>query len=728
MHPLASLRSSRHLSPRFSPHLSPSLHAPAQLLRLTPLALLLAGIHGGAAFAQSGESTPTLPQVSVEAQAERADGPVQGYRATRSATFTKTDTPLKDVPASVQVVPAELMRDQAMSSLGDVLRYVPGTLMGQGEGNRDQPVLRGINTTSDFFVDGVRDDAMYQRDLYNLERVEVLKGPGGMAFGRGGAGGVINRVTKRADFQAHSDLNLSLGSEGQKRGSFDVGGRINEAASWRVTGMGEDSDSFRDFFTLKRQAINPTVTLAPSADTLLTLGYEYLNDERLADRGIPSQNGRPYATSRGQFFGSVEQNVSKNTVNGVYAILEHRLGDGLQFRNNFRVTQYEKFYQNVLPNSAVNGAGNLTLSAYNQGIERTNFFNQSDLIARFSAGGFDHTLLTGIEIGRQESDSYRNTGSIIGGATVSAANPYANASWTLGARTRSTADLFAAYVQDQIALNRHWKLTAGLRYDNFKVNLDDQLTNNDLARSDGKTSPRLGLVYQPTAAQTYYASYSYSFLPSGDGLTLATNNAELGPEDALNYEIGARWDLNPRLTLSASVFRTDRDKVKTRDPNDATKLVLSGLQRTEGVEASLQGEVMKNWQIYAGFALLDARTETAVGGSGSSQPTPAGTRVALVPKQSASIWNKFDLAGGWGLGLGVIYQGEVYTSLSNAVKLPSFVRADGAVFYRFADNKTRLALNVENLFDKKYYPTAHTDNNISVGAPRTAILTLSTRF
>ncbi|MBK5915400.1 TonB-dependent receptor [Rhodocyclus purpureus] len=715
MHPLAS-------APRRA-------HSPLQ--QLTPLAVLITTLYAGHAQAQSGdETTRTLPTLTVEANAESADGPVQGYRATRSATFTRTDTPLKDIPASVQVVPVELMRDQAMSSMGDVLRYVPGTLMGQGEGNRDQPVLRGINTTSDFFVDGVRDDAMYQRDLYNLERVEVLKGPGGMAFGRGGAGGVVNRVTKRADFQTHSDVNLTLGSEGQRRGSFDAGARINDAASWRITGMGEDSDSFRDFFSLRRQAINPTVTLTPGPDTLLTLGYEYLNDERTADRGIPSENGRPFQTSRGQFFGSPQQNISKNTVNGVYALLEHQLGDGLQFRNNFRVTQYEKFYQNVYASSAVNAADNLTLSAYNQGIDRLNFFNQSDLIARFVAGGLEHTLLTGIEIGRQENDSYRNDGRFNGNKTtsVAASSPYANASWTLSAHSRSTADLFAAYVQDQIALNKQWKVTAGLRYDSFRVNFNDQFGSNDLARTDSKLSPRLGLVYQPTGTQTYYASYSYSFLPSGDGLTLATNNAELGPEEALNYEVGARWDLNPRLTLSTSVFRTDRDKVKTRDPGDPTKLALSGLQRTEGVEASLQGEVRKNWQIYAGFALLDARTETAIGGSSTSLATPAGARVALVPKQAASIWNKFDLGGGWGLGFGLVHQAEVYTSLSNAVKLPSFVRADGALYYRFADNKTRLALNIENLFDKKYYPTAHNDNNISVGAPRTAMLSLSTRF
>ncbi|HZW12584.1 MAG TPA: TonB-dependent siderophore receptor [Noviherbaspirillum sp.] len=680
----------------------------------------------GMAYAAGEE---TLPAITVHAQGERADGPVTGYRAERSATFTKTDTSLKDVPASVQVVPAQLMEDQGMTSMADVLRYVPGATMGQGEGNRDQPVLRGINTTSDFFVDGVRDDAQYFRDLYNLERVEVLRGPGGMAFGRGGAGGVINRVTKRADFKPHSEVSLSAGTEGLRRGTVDIGNKINDVASWRLNAMVEDSDSFRDVFYLKRHAVNPTLTLAPGANTAITLGYEYLDDERLADRGIPSQNGRPYETSRSQFFGSPDQNEAKSTLNGFYAVLDHDFGNGLQLKNTFRATKYDKFYQNVYPGSPVSTGGTLTLSAYNHDVERTNYFNQTDLISKFNALGFEHTLLTGVEIGHQKNRGFGFAAANMTNVPATNARRDAGAFTTVNSNNRSTGDLVAAYVQDQVTLNKEWKITAGLRYDQFKVELDDlRPANQDLERTDKEVSPRLGVVWQPSTAQTYYASYSYSFLPSGENLSLATNNAELEPEEALNYEIGARWDLGPALTLSAAIFRTDRDKVKTRDPLDATRLQLSGLQRTEGVELSLQGDVMKNWQVYAGAAYLDARTEKPVGGSSTAAATPAGRRVGLVPKRSFSLWNKFDLAGGWGLGLGVVYQSEMYTSLTNTVKLPSFVRTDGAVYYTFNDKKTRVALNIENLFDKKYYPTAHSDNNISPGAPRTAMLTVATSF
>src|SRR3954471_18937988 len=220
-----------------------------------------------------GPAEQTLPEVKVQGQAERADGPVSGYRANRSSTFTKTDTPLKDVPASVSVVPEQLMKDQAMQSMGDVFRYVPGVLMHQGEGNRDQVVIRGNSTTADFYVDGVRDDAQVFRDLYNLERVEVLKGPAGMAFGRGGAGGVVNRVTKKPLFEHVGAASVTLGSWNQVRNAFDVGRKMGEAGAWRLNAMAENAGGFRKDVELKRWAINPTATVAAGESGTLTLGY-----------------------------------------------------------------------------------------------------------------------------------------------------------------------------------------------------------------------------------------------------------------------------------------------------------------------------------------------------------------------------------------------------------------------------------------------------------------------
>lgn len=304
---------------------------------------------------------------------------------------------------------------------------------------------------------------------------------------------------------------------------------------------------------------------------------------------------------------------------------------------------------------------------------------------RGGAGGVQHTLLGGLEVGHQKIENRRLTGRFNGATriTVPASNPLATATSfsasASDANNQVSADIAALYVQDQVALGEQWKVLAGLRYDRFKVAFDDRrAANQDLARTDNEVSPRLGLVWQPTAASTYYASYSTSFLPSAETLSLAANTAQMAPESAINYEVGARWDLAPTLTLSAAAFRTDRDDVKSVEQ--------------------------------------------------TTQSAPAGRTVGLVPQHAAAVWNKVDFDAQWGAGLGVIYQSAMYTSFTNTVHLPSFTRVDGAVYYRFADGKTRLALNLEKLLDKRYYPTAHNDNNISTGAPRSAQLTLSTRF
>lgn len=707
--------------------------------KFNPKISVLAVLASLAAITAAAEEQ-TLQAVNVVEKAEHADGPVNGYRATRSASFTKTDTAIKEVPASVSVVPSGLMKDQSMQSMADAIRYVPGALAHQGEGNRDQFVLRGMSAGADMYVDGIRDDAQVFRDLYNLERVEVLKGAGGMIFGRGGAGGVVNRVTKKPLFSHVGELSISLGQHSQLRGTGDVGGKLSDGAAWRMNVMGETSDSFREGSDLKRLAINPTVTFLLAPTTVLTLGYEHLKDERTADRGFPSKNGKPYAADPKTFFGNAAQSDARATVDGAYAVLEHDLGGGMQLKNSFRVTHYDKFYQNVFPatGTPVNATGRMTINAYNNANERTNIFNQTDLITRFNTGSLEHTLLTGLELGHQDSTNKRNTGffntanCMAGSSTtncvVAASNPSAFATTFRPSGTDADnnvkADVAALYVQDQIALSKEWKLLAGLRYDYFKAKLDDRRTLTpavDLEHTDREFSPRLGLTWSPNAASTYYASYSYSFLPSAETLGLAANTANLDPENAKNYEIGGRWDLLPKLSLSAALFRLDRNNVRNADGNGG--IVLSGQTQTEGIELGLQGNITRDWQVYAGYAHLDARITKATAAAGNLNNRPQ-----LVPENTLSIWNRINVGNGVGAGLGVIYQGASFPNADNLVQLPAFTRFDGALYYTFAGNKTRLALNVENLFDKEYFPTADANNNITPGSPRNARLTLTTSF
>ncbi len=696
-----------------------------------------------AAAAFGPRAVPMLPTMTVTDHLdEHADGPVNGYRATRSATFTKIDTPLKEVPASVTVLPAQLMKDQAMQSLADVIRYVPGALAHQGEGNRDQVILRGNSTTADFYLDGVRDDAQVFRDLYNLERVEVLKGPGSMIFGRGGAGGVVNRVTRQPRFESFASGTLTIGSWRQMRATLDSGDKIGGAtaqsaeAAWRLNAMGERTASFRDEYDVKRYALNPAFASRIGSSTWLTMAYERQYDDRTADRGIPSRAGRPFETNPERFFGNAAQSRARSTADTLSAVLEHGFA-GVQLKNTFRVAGYDKFYQNVYPGGAVNTAGMMTITAYNNANQRTNTFNQTDLTGKLSTGAIEHTWLVGLEVGHQRSDSVRNTGFFgnATSATVLTELPFATATRFApngtDANSAVRADILAMYVQDQVALDLHWKILAGVRVDRFSVDVDDKrltTTALDLTRTDIGTSPRAGLIWTPAENMTCYASISYAFLPSAEQLGLATTTANLRPETATNVELGVRWDVRRALTLSSSVFRLERNDVRVADPLRAGYFIKTGQLRTQGIEVSLQGEISRHWQVFGGYAFLDGRVTQPIN-TGTTATlasiVPAGNKIGLVPRNTFSLWNRFTFDAVWSAAIGVVAQSASFTSINNTVSLPAFARADAAVYYTFAGGKNRLALNIENLTGKKYYPTADGDNNISPGAPRSARLTMA---
>jgi catecholate siderophore receptor len=645
-----------------------------------------------------------------------------GYEIEATASATKTNTPLRDIPQTLNVVPRELLIEQNAQSVADALKNVPGVSIAQGEGNRDHVVLRGISTASDFFVNGVRDDQERFRDLYNVESIDVVQGPAAVLFGRGGAGGVVNLVTRKPMRGAPSDAALDFGSNGHKRSTAQVGARLG-AGDFRMSLMAENSGGFRDGYFLHRYGLNPTVAFNLGKATTLTAGFEHLYDARLADRGIPSQSGRPVNVRAGQLFGSPDQNRARSGVESSYATLEHRFHGGLQLRNNFLAGKYDKFYQNVYPGNAVNASGTLTLSAYNHQIDRTNVFNQTDLIYQANFGATQHTLLFGSEVGHQFQDEARHTASAITNVAVSNSARDANfTSAPLVIDRHAASDILAGYVQDQIGISDHLKAVAGARVDWFKVNVNDHIAGNaNLARADTAASPRLGFIYQPNATASFYTSYSYTFLPSGQNLGLALNTVQLEPENARNYEAGAKLDLlGKKLNLTAAVFRLDRNNVKNTDPNDPSRLVLTGQQRTEGAMVSLTGRLSSRWRIYAGYANLNART------TANTTSAPAGRKVGLVPRSQFTLWSTYDLFKHWGVGGGLMDQTKMYASFSNRVELPAYERVDTVLYYRTA--AYRIAVNTENLFNRKYYSTANGDNNISPGAPRTVRLSLTTSF
>jgi catecholate siderophore receptor len=654
-----------------------------------------------------------------------------GYARGRTSSSTRTDTPLRDTPQSVTLVTSELIADQAMQSMTDVVRYVPGVTMGLGEGHRDQPTIRGVNSTSDFFVDGVRDDAQYSRDLYNVDRVEVLKGPNAMIFGRGGGGGVINRVLKQPEWAPTRSFLFEGGAFDHSRAMLDVGQGFGQLLAARLTGVAERSGGFRDQARVSRRGINPTAAFALGSRTTLRLGYEDFRDERFVDRGIPAFEGGPSMGDISTFFGNPDVNEARADVRQGSVVLDHATVGGFAVRSRTQLADYDKFYQNTLP-ASLNAAGTeVTLTAYNSSMRRHNAFNQTDVTYSTSTGPVHHVLLFGAELGRQRTSVLRNTG-FFNNTSTSATAPFSEPTVSTPVTFRQSASdpngrtvvtTSAFYVQDQIALSSRVQAIVGVRHDRFAIRFSNNRNGEELRRDDNLISPRAGLILKPVAPVSLYASYSLSHLPSaGEQFTgLSVTTQALEPERFVNREVGIKWDVQPELALTAALYRLDNTNAAARHPTDPTRLVQTGHQRTRGVEVGFSGRVTSAWNIAGGYAAQNARVVSATSGA------VAGATLPLVPARTFSLWNRYALAHGLGFGLGVVHQSEMYAAIDNNVRLPAFTRVDAAVYMPVARGM-RAQLNVENLFDERYYPTSHGNNNIIPGAPRTLRASIRAAF
>ena len=656
--------------------------------------------------------------------------PPEGYAATMTRTATKTDTPLKDVPQSVTVVTRPLMQDQRMSSIADVVRYVPGVTMHQGENNRDQVVIRGNSSSADFFLDGVRDDVQYYRDLYNLERVEALRGPNAMIFGRGGGGGVINRVTKTAGFTSFREVDVQAGSFGDLRASADVNQQLSRSFALRLNGVAEDSGSFRDHVDLKRWGVAPSLAFLAGDATTVTLSYERFHDGRTADRGITSWQGRPAGVPVSTYYGNPDDSHVKADVGLASLALEHGFG-GSTLRNRTLLGDYDRGYQNYVPGAATADMSLVALTAYNNATERRNLFNQTDLTTSLATGSVKHILLAGAEVGRQSTDNFRNTGYFNGTATsilVPFSSPQTSVPVTFrqsatDADNHVVADVFALYAQDQVTLTREVQLLAGLRYDRFDLAYRNNRNGSALSRTDDLLSPRAGLVVTPVAPLSLYGSWSVSYLPaSGDQFSSLTNvTQQLEPEKFTNLEAGAKWEAAPGLLVTAAVYRLDRTNTRSTDPNEPTRIVQTGSQRTTGVEVGASGRVTARWSIAGGYAYQDARVTSATAAAAE------GARVAMVPRHTFSLWNQVRVVPKVGAALGVVARSAMYAAIDDRVTLPGYARLDAAVFLDLLAD-VRVQVNVENLLDRTYWANADSNTNISPGSPRAVRAAFVARF
>ncbi|OZA94122.1 MAG: TonB-dependent siderophore receptor [Erythrobacter sp. 34-65-8] len=642
------------------------------------------------------------------------------YGTSDGSSGTKTPTPLIRVPQTISVITDDQLQDQAITQLGEALRYIPGVSLETGEGHRDEIFIRGQETTADFYLDGLRDDAQYYRSLYNVERIEVLKGANALIFGRGGGGGVVNRVSKSARID---ESMVGLRGSVDTFSAFDLAADINQplgdGVALRLNGTYEEFDSHRDFYEGRFFGVSPTITAELGADTRLLVSYTYDDDRRVTDRGLPSLAGAPLRGFDRAFLGDPAFNQALNQAHIARMRLEHSFSDTWSANASIQYANYDKIYANLVPDST-NGT-TVRLSGYEDSQQRENWIAQANLVGEFETGVLAHTLLAGVEASWQDSFNGRRNVQFAKGAggftsrvDVSLERVLTIPAFSLTAPVRgndSSLKVLSGYVQDQIAIGDHVELIAGLRWDRFDLDTTS-LAGARTARVDEKVSPRLGLVVKPTEALSLYASYATTFLPqAGDQFFLiAPGDQGFEPEKFTNYELGAKWLIKPELFFTAALFRLDRTNTKGPSPLDPTLVALVGESRTDGLELNLVGKILPGWQANIGYTYLDGKVRT------TTSSAPAGRRLEQVPEHQFAAWNHVELTSQFSLGLGVIYQDEQFASLTNAVTLPDYVRVDAAAYYQLND-RIGFQVNIENLFDEGYYPSAHGDNNIQPARP-----------
>ncbi|WP_425407864.1 TonB-dependent receptor [Hyphococcus sp.] len=653
----------------------------------------------------------------------------------------RAPTPIIDVPQSLSIITADEITRRGFTSIGEIINYTPGVNTSQGEGHRDSVVFRGVRSTADFFIDGVRDDVQYYRPLYNLEQVEILRGPNALLFGRGGTGGILNRVTKKGvigetftGFQAGADTFGEFGFQ------IDANYSAGENAAFRINAMYENLNNHRDFYDGDRYGVNPTAKFKLGHATTLDLSYEYIDHKRFVDRGIPTgSDGRPVEGFKNIVFGDPELNFTDLQAHLVRAALQHEFSENLKGVFSAFYGDYDKLYQNFYASGYDQTAAPdvVTLDGYIDTTDRKNLILSGNLVGEFGGKGFHHTIVAGGEYINTSSDqdrfnSFWNTTmddnevfsiarplNLRGGAGVNAFGmPTAN-DFTVDINddTRVNIDVFSAYIQDQIELTDWLDIVAGVRYDSFDIEVFNAVPPTETrTRRDEKFSPRFGVILKPQENISIYGSYSESFLPrSGEQFANINGDADvLDPNTFSNLEAGVKWDFRRGLSLTAAVFEIEQSSPQVADSDPSTLDIIDS--QIQGLEVQLQGQVTEQWFVSAGYSYLDGEIVDRMG--------PTGFRPQELPEHMFSVWNNFQATEKLGLGVGLTYQDESFINSGNTAVLPSYVRLDAAAYYDLSD-RLRLQVNVENLTDELYFPNSHSTHQATVGAPVNARFTIT---
>lgn len=745
---------------------------PQLLTAIGMAATTLAGIPPALAEQDQGEAV-SLDEIKVGGVAE------DEYKA--ESASKKYTAPLRETPKSVTVVPEQVIRDTGALSLTDALRTVSGITMGAGEGGNpagDRPIIRGFNAESDTFLDGMRDIGMQTREVFNLEQIEVSKGPGSAYTGAGSTGGSLNLISKTAKSGSFVDIGQTFGSDQTRRTTLDGNHQFSEQVVGRLNLMKHDANvAGRDGVSVSRWGVAPTITFGFDSPTRATLSYYHLSTDDMPDYGIPltttafadANNGgirEPIDVDEDNFYGLAARDFRTSTTDTGTFTFEHDFNDELSLSNSTRVARTTLDYIVSNPDDSRNNVDNglVYRSSKSRNSTAEGWVNQTDLKASFNTGFIGHTLVTGVEFSNQGvhnrpyvvtpgggAGNLCTPALVASGDCTSLHSPNPKALWT-GSITDSAAftdtdtKTASAYLFDTLKLDEQWALNLGLRYDDYQTRSSGYSTggrgqpagNFDYESNSHFWNYQLGVVYNPLPNGSIYAAWSTSSNPSGeaagegqDNLSAATQPLE--PERNRNVEVGTKWDFfDERLSLNAAVFRTQKSNARVADGEGITQNI--GETRVDGFEFGASGKLGDKLSVFANYTYLDS--EIVKGGTTNTGTSAApvyvdglndGNDVPNAAQNSISLWSTYQLTPKLTLGAGANYVDARFGNPANTVQVPDYWRYDAMAKY-VVNSNLNLQLNLQNLTDERYYDQVFSTHYAHVAPGRTALFSTNLSF
>ena len=722
---------------------------------------------GPLANAQTGSTgkVSELTPVQVRGTAETP------YDVKQSAS-RKFTAPLVDTPKSVQVIPQEVIQDQAASSLTDVLRNTPGITFGAGEGGNplgDRPFIRGYDAQASTYVDGMRDIGATSREVFNLEQVEVVKGSDGAYGGRGGAGGSINLVSKTAKLDNFTNASLGVGTDKYYRGTVDSNWQLSDSMAFRLNGMWHKADvAGRDAVRNKRWGVAPTFSFGLGTPTRLTLSYYHLSTDDIPDSGIPYAYPRTGTVGpitdvdRHNFYG-LTSDYRKTSSDMATVAFQHDFSDRLTIRNTTRYTHSDQKYVWTQPDDSqgnvVNGLVWRRANTRDSAVKT--FANQTELVGKAQTGSLKHSFNVGIEFSRETGhkdslDIKRGSGSgaanaCNGGAgagsgynCTSLYNPNPNDPWVntgtgeaVGNPTASEITTKSIYAFDTIEFSKQWQAGLGVRLDDYSTKFTNSPSNGstEIRRSDTLVNYQLGLVYKPADNGSIYVSYATSSTPPnstlGEGsedqsLTpgrggVGANAADMAPEKNRTLELGTKWDLfDERMSFTAAIFRTETTNARITLPNGDYEM--AGKKQVDGLELGVSGAITPKWHVFGGYTYLRSKLK-----DNGRDEANNGNEFPNTPRSAFSLWSTYQVTPEFTVGGGAYYVASQFGNAANSLKIPSYWRFDAMAGYRFSKNVSA-QLNILNLTNKTYYDKAYASHYASIAPGRSAILNVNLSY